>query len=277
MTPDQLKSAFIDRPDTEVMPALFVGHGSPMNAIEENAYAEAWRKLGESLPKPQAILSITAHWLSDGETLVHMAERPRTIHDFWGFPRELNEMLYPCPGAPEFAESLRKHVEKPSIGKDTEWGVDHGTWIVLARMFPKADIPVFQLSIDYPKHGTFHYELGKELAYLRRKGVLVMGSGNIVHNLGMLDMDGTAFDWALEFDARAKEFLLAGDHPSLIAYEKLGQAAKLSVPTPDHYWPLLYVLGLQEKKDRVSFPVEGIDLGSVSMRTMMLKHAPPHA
>jgi 4,5-DOPA dioxygenase extradiol len=270
MSLKHLRNAFVDQPKTEVMPALFVGHGSPMNAIEDNAYAQAWRALGARLPKPKAILSISAHWLSDGETSVHMAERPRTIHDFWGFPKELNDMRYPCPGAPELAESVRKQVEKPAIRKDMDWGIDHGTWIVLARLFPKGDIPVFQLSIDFPKHGSFHYELGKELAYLRQRGVLVMGSGNIVHNLGRLAMDGTTFDWALEFDAHAKELLIAGDHQALLAYEKLGHAAKLSVPTPDHYWPLLYVLGLQAKDDAVSFPVEGIDLGSVSMRTMLL-------
>lgn len=253
------------------MPALFVGHGSPMNGIEDNVYVQGWKTLGETLPRPTAILSISAHWLTEG-TFVHTAKTPRTIHDFWGFPKELYDISYPCPGSPEYAESTRKLLLPRDIGSDTAWGIDHGTWIVLHRMFPQHDIPVFQMSIDLSRPASFHYELGKDLGALRKKGVLIMGSGNIVHNLGRIDFSENAkvFDWAEEFDREAEALIAKGDHASLIDHEKLGAAAQLAIPSPDHYWPLLYILGLQESGEEVSFPITGIAHSSISMRAVKI-------
>ena len=253
------------------MPALFVGHGSPMNGIEDNPYAQGWKTLGETLPRPTAILSISAHWLTEG-TFVHTAKNPRTIHDFWGFPKELYDISYPCPGSPEYAKNTQELLLPRNIEGDTTWGIDHGTWIVLHRMFPLHDIPVFQMSIDLSQPAAFHYQLGKDLGALRKKGVLIMGSGNIVHNLGRIDFSENAkvFDWAEEFDAHAEKLIREGDHASLIDHEKLGAAAQLAIPSPDHYWPLLYILGLQESGEEVSFPVTGIAHSSISMRAVKL-------
>lgn len=257
---------------TEKLPVLFVGHGSPMNAVERNEYSRAWGELGGKLPKPKAVLCVSAHWLTEG-TGVHIAKKPKTIHDFWGFPEELYNIQYPCPGAPEYAKETQALIKKTNVEPDEEWGLDHGTWVVMMHLFPKADVPVFQLSIDFPKPGAFHYELGRELAALRERGVLIVGSGNIVHNLGRIAFDPNAkpFDWALEFDELSKNFLEKGDDTSLIAYEKLGPAAKLAIPTPDHYFPLLYALGARRKGEHVSFPVTGIAHGSVSMRAVMFR------
>lgn len=258
-------------PRTPRMPAIFVGHGSPMNALEDNAFARGWHKLGKELPRPAAILAISAHWLTEG-TFVHVAATPKTIHDFWGFPKELYDMTYPAPGAPEVARMVASEVKKAPITEDVDWGIDHGTWIVLSRMYPDADIPVFQMSIDMSKPSHFHYELGQALAPFRDKGILVMGSGNIVHNLGNISFeeDAQPFDWAIEFDATAKALLEGGDTQSLIEYEKLGHAAALAIPTPDHYWPLLYTLGLHGKNDQLTFPIEGIAHGSISMRAVRI-------
>ncbi len=271
MTLKEFQTAAESLPHTQNMPALFVGHGSPMNAIEDNTYARAWKKLGGALPRPAAILAISAHWLTEG-TFVHVAKKPRTIHDFWGFPKALYDMTYPCPGAPEYARATADTTKGVQIREDRDWGVDHGTWIVLHRMYPDADIPVFQMSIDISRPASFHYELGRTLAPLRKRGVLIMGSGNVVHNLGKIawEKDAEPFDWALEFDATAKELLAKGDHGALISFEDLGHAASLAIPTPDHYWPLLYTIGLQEKSDGLSFPVEGIAHGSVSMRAIRI-------
>ncbi len=271
MTLHEFKDVTDALPSTPKMPAVFVGHGSPMNALEDNIYARGWNKLGKNLPRPNAILAISAHWLTEG-TSVHIATKPKTIHDFWGFPKELYDMTYPCPGAPEYAREAVSAVKKVRISEDTNWGVDHGTWIVLHHMYPEADVPVFQMSIDMSKSSQWHFELGQELATLREKGVLIMGSGNIVHNLGNISWEENAkpFDWAVEFDTQVKDLLEKGDYHSLIAYEKLGTAAALAIPTPDHYWPLLYMLGLQEKNDELSFPVEGIAHGSVSMRAIQI-------
>ncbi len=254
------------------MPVLFVGHGSPMNGIEDTVYAQGWKMLGETLPHPTAILAISAHWLTEG-TFVHIAEKPKTIHDFWGFPKELYDITYPCPGSSVYAKATQTLITSTSVGTDLDWGIDHGTWIVLHRMFPKADVPVFQMSIDMSKPGQFHYELGRELAALREKGVLIMGSGNIVHNLGRIDFneDASIFDWAQEFDEQAKMLIQKGDHAALIDHESLGHAAALAIPTPDHYWPLLYILGLKEKNEEIAFPVEGITHGSISMRSVLIK------
>jgi 4,5-DOPA dioxygenase extradiol len=269
MTLNDVKTFADNSPATEKMPVLFIGHGSPMNAIEDTVWSESWKKVGETL-RPRAILSVSAHWLSEG-TRVHMAEKPKTIHDFYGFPKALYDMGYPCPGSPTDAKETARIITKTSVAEDLDWGIDHGTWIVLARMFPKADIPVFQMSIDISKPSEFHYELGKELQALREKGILIMGSGNIVHNLGRVNFEPNArpFDWALEFDDLSKKLLEEGDDRSLIHYEKLGSTAELSVPTPDHFWPLLYTLGARDgAKEKPTFVTDGIAHGSVSMRAI---------
>jgi len=255
----------------ERMPVLFMGHGSPMNGIEENRYSRAWREIGARLPSPKAVLCISAHWLTRG-TFTHDGPKPKTIHDFWGFPRELYEISYDCPGSPELAREVRSLVHGTPVEPDSEWGLDHGAWVPLIKMYPHADVPVFQLSIDISRPAAFHYELGRELAPLREKGVLIVGSGNIVHNLGRVSFepDAAPYDWAMEFDALSRDLIERGDHKELIAYEDLGRAASLSIPTPDHYWPLMYILGLQLPAEPVSFPVEGIAHGSVSMRTVLI-------
>lgn len=256
-------------PSTEKMPVLFVGHGSPMNAIEDNRWSRAWRDLGAKLPRPHAVLCVSAHWLSD-RTMVHVAPQPRTIHDFSGFPPELYAVQYPCPGAPAAAEAARKTVSLTDVGADAEWGVDHGTWSVTRRLFPDADVPVFQMSVWYAKPAAWHHALGRELAALRSKGVLIIGSGNVVHNLGVMHYDDGAkpYDWATEFDAVAKDALLRGDDAPLIGYDALGAAAKLAVPTPDHYWPFIVTLGARDGADAVTFPVEGLSNASISMRSV---------
>jgi 4,5-DOPA dioxygenase extradiol len=267
----QIKHITEDYPKTPKLPVLFIGHGSPMNAIEENQYTHGWELLSAKLPQPKAVLMISAHWLTEG-TKSHETEKPNTIHDFWGFPEPLYKILYPCPGVPEATDLVKTFVKKTRLEPDTEWGIDHGAWVPLRYLFPKADIPTFQLSIDVKKSAQFHYNLGKELAPLRERGILIIGSGNIVHNLGRMDYarDTKPFDWAIEFDKLVKKLLLEGDHNSLIAYELLGKAAALSVPTPDHYWPMLYPIALQEKNDNISFPVNGIAHGSVSMRAIVI-------
>lgn len=272
MTHHELLAQLKNLPETPQMPALFVGHGSPMNGIENNLFSLGWEKLGNELPTPRAILSISAHWLTRG-TQVHVSERPRTIHDFWGFPKELYEISYPCPGAPAYASLVQEVVTQTKLSSDLDWGIDHGTWIVLHRLYPKANIPVFQMSIDMTRGHSEHYELAKELSVLRKRGVLILGSGNLVHNLGEIDFQEHAniFPWASEFDGKAKEFITARNHDALIRYEKLGHSALLSIPTPDHYWPLLYILGLQENNEEATFPVEGITHGSISMRSVLIK------
>ncbi|MBI5870366.1 MAG: 4,5-DOPA dioxygenase extradiol [Actinobacteria bacterium] len=271
MNPEQFRHQAEKFPGTEKMPALFVGHGSPLNGIEDNTYSRAWKELGGRLPRPAAVLSVSAHWLTHG-TSVHTSPRPRTIHDFWGFPEELYGIEYACPGAPELAEDLISLVRKTRVERDRDWGLDHGTWVPLLRLFPDADIPVFQLSIDMSKPSEFHYRIGKELAPLRDKGVLIVGSGNIVHNLGRVDYDPDAdpYDWSIEFDELSRKLIEEGDHEALIEYTRLGPAAMLSIPTPDHYWPLLYILALKGQEETVGFPVNGIAHGSVSMRAVAI-------
>ena len=248
------------------MPVLFLGHGNPMNAISRNDYTEAWAAIGRSIPKPKAVLSVSAHWYVP-ETAVTAAPTPRTIHDFGGFPPELYRVRYPAPGSPELAGRVRDLLAPVPVGLDDDWGLDHGTWSVLKHVFPEADIPVVQLSIDERQPQQFHYDLGQRLAPLRDEGVLVVGSGNIVHNLRLYAWGGEAppLDWAGRFEKRARELMLAGDHSALVAYDKLGRDGHLSIPTPDHYLPLLYVLGLRGANEKVSFPVEGIDGGAISM------------
>jgi 4,5-DOPA dioxygenase extradiol len=251
------------------MPALFVGHGSPMNAIEENGFSRAWAEVAGSLPRPDAILCISAHWESAG-TRVTAMERPRTIHDFYGFPRPLFEVRYPAPGSPDLARLVRETVRATPIREDAEWGLDHGAWSVLCRMFPAAGIPVVQLSLDRTKDPAFHYALGRELAPLREKGVLIVGSGNIVHNLGLMEWRDTGYDWAVQFDARMKELILSGDHVGIVGYPELGKAARLSVPTNEHFLPLLHTLALQEKGEEIRFFTEQVTLGSISMRSLRI-------
>lgn len=271
MTLKQLKNKADSYPKTNKMPVLFIGHGNPMNAIEENQYTQAWKTLCTKLPKPNAILAISAHWLTKG-TRVHKAKKPKTVHDFWVFPEALYKIQYPCPGAPETVNEIKSLVKGTRVESDTEWGIDHGTWVPLRYLFPDANVPTVQLSIDLSQSSQFHYNLGKELIPLRERGVLIIGSGNIVHNLGRMDYDRDAksFDWAIEFDDLAKELIVKRDHKKLISYEQLGKAAILSVPTPDHYWPLLYSLGLIEEDDQLSYPVNGIAHSSISMRAIVI-------
>jgi 4,5-DOPA dioxygenase extradiol len=258
---------------TNRMPAIFFGHGNPLNALLRNQYTEAWSNIGNSLPRPKAVLCASAHWYLPGTTVTAMAQ-PRTIHDFGGFPRELYEVKYPAPGSPEMARRVRDLLAPISVELDEEsWGLDHGTWSVLCHVFPKADIPAVQLSIDETQPPEFHYELGKRLAPLRDEGVLIVGSGNLVHNLhtyawGRHNVE--PFDWAVRFEKLARELLLKGDDAPLVDYESLGRDALLSAPTPDHYLPLLYVIGSRKTGDEISFPVEGFDGGSISMLTVQI-------
>lgn len=255
------------------MPVLFTGHGSPMNGIEDNSFSASWEKLGNDLEVPSAVICISAHWLTRGTHITAM-EAPRTIHDFGGFPQELFDVQYPAPGKPELARETASLIHKTEVGLDHEWGLDHGTWSVIRRMYPKANIPVLQLSIDFTKPPQYHYELARELEALRRKGVLIVGSGNMVHNLRILDwsMPDGGYDWAEEINEKFKTLISSNDHKSLINFEGLGQAAKLSIPTSEHYLPLLYVLGLKSEKDRVSFFNDSLTMGSISMTSVMLSN-----
>lgn len=254
------------------MPAIFFGHGNPMNAVEHNAWTDGWAAIGKSIPRPRAVLSISAHWYLPS-TLVTAMSAPRTIHDFGGFPRELHEVKYPAPGDPELADSIQSLLAPVSVNLDKGWGLDHGTWSVLCHVFPEADVPVIQLSIDETQPAEFHYETAKKLTGLRNEGILIAGSGNLVHNLhayGWGRRQIKPFDWAVRFEERAREGLMAFNHDPLIAYETLGPDAALSVPTPDHYLPLLYVIAQQREGEQVSFPVEGFDGGSVSMLSVKI-------
>jgi len=258
--------------DAPLMPALFVGHGNPMNAIEETSFAAAWREAAAAIPRPRAILCISAHWETEG-TFVTAMERPKTIHDFYGFPDDLYRVQYPAPGSPELAERIRGLVTSTAVRPDDgySWGLDHGAWSVLRRMYPEADIPVVQLSLDRTQHPRFHYDLGAELAWLRAEGVLIVGSGNIVHNLRLLQWDASEpYPWAAGFDKLAAKLILAGDHDRLVAYPALGEQARLSIPTNEHYLPLLYTLALRQPGEPVSFFAEGVTLGSISMRSVRI-------
>jgi 4,5-DOPA dioxygenase extradiol len=252
-----------------VMPALFVGHGSPLNAVEDNEFSRAWTALAKTLPRPKAVLCVSGHWETEG-TRVTAGERPETIHDFGGFPRRLHEFEYPAPGSPWLAKLVTVTVRGARVGLDERRGLDHGAWSVLCRLFPKADIPVAQLSLDAGRTARRHLALGRELAPLRREGVLVLGTGNISHNLGLMRWEDSAFDWAVEFDAAIKRAVAAGDDAAVAEYEKLGEPARLAVPTPDHFWPLLYVLGVREKGEPATFFTEKVTLGSMSMTSLRL-------
>ena len=258
------------------MPVVFFGHGNPLNALRQNSWTEGWAAVGASVPRPRAVLCVSAHWYLPG-TSVTAQDAPRTIHDFGGFPRELYEVQYPAPGSPELARRVRELLAPDAeVGLDQRWGLDHGTWSVLRHAFPAADVPVVQLSIDETLPAQAHYELARRLAPLREEGVLVAGSGNIVHNLhayawGRAEVE--PLDWAVRFETRARGLISAGDHEPLVSYERLGRDALLSAPTPDHYLPLLYVLALRREDDEVAFPVEGFDGGSVSMLTIRIAAA----
>ncbi|MBL8810668.1 MAG: 4,5-DOPA dioxygenase extradiol [Planctomycetaceae bacterium] len=258
-----------------MMPAFFIGHGSPMNAIEDNAVTRGWKEAMKNVPKPKAILCVSAHWLTKG-TWVTAMPKPRTIHDFRGFPKELTEATYPVSGSTEIAQAISSSISEPTVGLDQKWGLDHGAWSILLPVFPNTDVPVLEFSIDYDQPAQWHYELGQKLTGLRKRGVLIIGSGNIVHNLGMLNprLADKGFDWAIAFDDKLKSLIQKQDHQSIIDYGKLGREATLSVPTPDHYYPLLYSLGLQTKFDRVSLFNEQSVMGSISMTSVKIEHDP---
>lgn len=269
MTLKTLSKMSQEWPSSEKMPALFVGHGNPMNAILENDITQGWRKMTEGL-QPRAILCISAHWQTRG-TLVTMSKKPKTIHDFYGFPQALFDIEYPAPGAPDVASELISSVKGLTVEEDHDWGLDHGTWSVLIKMFPKADVPVFQLSLDHRMSPKAHYELATELSILRNKGVLIVGSGNIIHNLGKANWHSdTPYDWAIAFDQTTKDLISEGRHDELMDYNKFGTNAKLSIPTNEHYLPMLYTLGVQHKSDEIRFFNETIEMGSISMRSFVV-------
>jgi 4,5-DOPA dioxygenase extradiol len=266
---------------TPPMPVLFVGHGNPMNAIEDNEFSRGWRQVGQALPRPKAILCISAHWETQG-TLVTAMDKPRTIHDFGGFPRALYEAQYPAPGSPWLARETQKAIRKAQVALDHEWGLDHGCWSVLKRMFPDADVPVVQLSLDYTRPAQHQYDLAKELAPLREQGVLIVGSGNMVHNLGRLVLSAsgdlnTSFglDWALEANALFKRLIDENRHQSLIDYASLGRAVALAVPTPEHYLPLLYALALKRADESVTYFNDQPVAGSLTMTSLIIDQSRP--
>lgn len=261
-------------PNTERMPALFIGHGSPMNAIEDNEFVRGMIEQGKKLSKPKAIVVVSAHWETNG-TFVTAMENPRTIHDFGGFPQELYEQQYPAPGSPELAAEISKLVKpENTVGLDHKWGLDHGAWTVVKHLFPNADIPVIQLSIDYNKEPSYHYELAKQLTKLRDKGILIVGSGNIVHNLRKVAWakmnENYGYDWALEMNENVKKWVLNENHQELINFRKQGQAFDLSIPTPEHYLPLLYTIGVKDKNESVSLFNDKYVGGSISMTSFKI-------
>lgn len=259
---------------SDKMPVLFVGHGSPMNGIETNSFSNTWKDLPRQFPTPSAVLCISAHWLTRG-TFVTAMDHPKTIHDFGGFPDELFKVHYPAPGNKALAEETAQLVKSTQIGLDHDWGLDHGAWTVIRHMYPNAKIPVLQLSIDYYKPARYHYDLAKELSLLREKGVLILASGNMVHNLRMVAWDkindeGFGFDWAIEMNEIFKQKIADGDHNPLLNYESLHSAARLAIPTPDHYWPLMYALGLQNGKEDIQFFNDSLVAGSLTMTSVRI-------
>ncbi len=259
---------------TAKMPVLFLGHGSPMNAIEENEFVKGFRKISTEIKRPAAILCISAHWETKG-TYVTAMEKPRTIHDFGGFPQELYEVHYPAPGSPDLAQEVKNLVQKSNIEFDHQWGLDHGAWSVIKHLYPDADIPVIQMSLDRNQPPQYHYELAKELSKLREKGVLVIGSGNMVHNLrrvawDKLNADNYGFDWAVEASEKMKGFILENNHQALVNYSAQGTAFQLSIPTPEHYLPLIYSLGLKEDRDNSYFFNDKAVGGSLTMTSVMI-------
>ena len=280
-TLSSLKNIGDSLPETgQKMPVLFVGHGSPMNAIEDNEFSQKWRQIAKNIPKPVAVLCISAHWLTRG-TFVTAAPQLETIHDFGGFPQALFNVKYPAPGFPELAKETKNLIKNTEVGLDHEWGFDHGSWSVVKQMYPDANIPMIQLSLDFYKSGEYHYELGKQLATLRNKGVLIMGSGNMVHNLRMISIPRGSdpakgfnveygFDWAIEMNLLFKKLIVEKNHKPLWDYKKLHKDAELAIPTPDHYYPLLYTLGLQDDKDKVEFFNDKAIAGSLTMTSVKI-------
>ncbi len=262
---------------TEQMPVLFLGHGSPMNAIEENEFVTGFRNIGKTITKPNAILCVSAHWETRG-TFVTAMEKPPTIHDFGGFPKALFDLQYPAPGSPELAKETKALVKKTEIGLDDKWGLDHGAWSVIKHLYPNADVPVIQMSLDYNQTPQYHYELAKELSSLRKRGVLIIGSGNMVHNLGLvawdkLNTDSFAFDWAVEASEKMKKFILSNDHKQLINFKSQGKSFDLAIPTPEHYLPLLYTLALKEENEKVSLFNDKAVAGSLTMTSLKIDKA----
>jgi 4,5-DOPA dioxygenase extradiol len=258
----------------EKMPVLFLGHGSPMNAIEENEFVTGWRIIAETLPRPAAILCVSAHWETRG-TFITAMEKPKTIHDFGGFPEELFKVQYPAPGSPDMAKEVKNLIKMTEAGLDEKWGLDHGCWSVVKHLYPEADVPVIQLSLDYNQPPQYHYDLAKELKPLRNKDVLIIGSGNLVHNLGMIswkniDQPGFGYDWAFEADEKMKKFILDNDHKSLIDYKSQGSAINKAIPSPEHFLPLLYSLALKDEYDPVSLFNNKAVGGSLTMTSIRI-------
>jgi len=259
---------------TEQMPVLFLGHGSPMNAIEDNEFSRKWEELGNILPRPNAILCISAHWETKG-TFVTAMQKPATIHDFGGFPQALFDVQYPAPGSPDLAMETKNIITIAELGLDEKWGLDHGCWSVIRHLYPNADIPVIQLSLDYYQTPQYHYDLAKELSSFRKKGVLIIGSGNMVHNLGMVAWNKLnsleyGYDWAIEANEKMKKYILSDDHKQLINLRSQGEAYNLAIPTPEHYLPLLYSLALKEEDEKVTFFSDKIVAGSLSMTSLII-------
>ena len=260
---------------TERMPALFVGHGNPMNAIEDNLFTRGFGAVAKELPTPRAILCISAHWETRG-TFVTAMNRPKTIHDFGGFPASLYEVQYSAPGSPELALDIQQNINTTSVNLTQDWGLDHGCWTVAKYLFPEANVPIVEMSIDYSKPASFHYQLGKELAALRRKGVMIVGSGNSIHNLRMvawdkMDIPGYGYDWAIEVNDKIRQFVLEGDHQSLINFDQLGKEFKLAIPTPEHFIPLLYTLAMQEADEKATIFNDSLIAGSLNMMSVKIK------
>ena len=268
---NQLSSTF---EHTDKMPLLFLGHGSPMNAIEENQFVRGFREAGKNIQKPKAVLVISAHWETQG-TMVTAMEKPQTIHDFGGFPQALFEVEYPAPGSPALAKTTKALIKKTEVQLDEKWGLDHGTWSVIKHLYPNADVPVIQMSLDYTQKPQYHYELAKELAALRNKGILIVGSGNLVHNLGAIawdkmNVDDYAFDWAIEASTKMKSLILANDHQSLINFQSQGKAFNLAIPSPEHFLPLLYILALKEENERLTLFNDKAVAGSLTMTSIKI-------
>jgi 4,5-DOPA dioxygenase extradiol len=262
---------------TGEMPVLFIGHGSPMNAIEENEFVTGWRNIGKTLPKPKAILCVSAHWETKG-TYVTAMEKPITIHDFGGFPRELFDVQYPAPGSPDIAKEIKNKFKETEVGLDENWGLDHGCWSVMKHLYPVADVPIVQMSLDYYQSPQYHYDLAKELSSIRKKGVLIIGSGNMVHNLGLVSWEkinepGFGYDWAIEANEKIKKYILSDDHKSLIDYKSQGRAINMAVPTPEHFLPLLYSLALKKDNEIVTLFNDKAVAGSLTMTSLKIAKA----
>jgi 4,5-DOPA dioxygenase extradiol len=274
MKPNELNEISESLSNDGKMPVLFLGHGSPMNAIEENEFVTGWRSIGKILPRPEAILCISAHWETKGIYVTAM-EKPKTIHDFGGFPVELFDVQYPAPGSPELAMETKNMIKKSLVGLDDNWGLDHGCWSVVKHLYPNADVPVIQMSLDYYQSAQYHYDLAKELSPLRKKRVLIIGSGNMVHNLGLvnrarIDEPGFGYDWAIEANENMKKLILSNDHKSLIDYKSMGKAFNLAVPTPEHFLPLLFSLALKEENEKVNIFNDKAVMGSLTMTSIII-------